>query len=87
MEKQHYYWKRVMSETEVRNHWKELGKAKKVLDGVRGKAPVNKNAVLNILLKTSQLLQDCPQIKELDINPLFAGDKDARAADARIILE
>ena len=62
-------------------------KAKKVLDGVRGKAPVNKNAVLNILLKTSQLLQDCPQIKELDINPLFAGDKDARAADARIILE
>ena len=54
---------------------------------MRGKAPVNKNAVLNILLKTSQLLQDCPQIKELDINPLFAGDKDARAADARIILE
>lgn len=32
MEKQHYYWKRVMSETEVRNHWKEFRGAKKVLD-------------------------------------------------------
>ncbi len=62
-------------------------KSKKVLEGVRGKKPINKNAVQNILLKTSQLLQDCPQIKELDINPLFADEKDAKAADARIILE
>ena len=32
MEKMNYYWKRIMSETEVRNYWKELGKVKKVLD-------------------------------------------------------
>ena len=62
-------------------------KAQKVLSGVRGKAPINQNIVQSILLKTSQLLQDCPQIKELDINPLFADDKGAKAADARIILE
>ena len=32
VEKKHYYWKRVMSETEARNYWKEFGKAKRVLD-------------------------------------------------------
>ena len=48
MEKQHYYWKRVMSETEVRNHWKELGKAKKVLDLGCGKGLFAKYRPANV---------------------------------------
>ncbi|HIK00417.1 TPA: acetate--CoA ligase family protein [archaeon] len=62
-------------------------KGYKILQGVRGQKPINESAILNILLKVSQLVSENPQIKELDINPLFVNEKEAKAADARIILE
>jgi len=62
-------------------------KGYKLLQGFRGKKPVSENAISNVLLKVSQLMQENPQIKELDINPLFVNENDAKVADVRIILE
>ena len=57
-----------------------------ILKGYRGH-PVDHNAVVDILLKTAKLLEQNPEIKELDMNPIFVLKKGAYAVDARIILE
>lgn len=56
-----------------------------VLKGVRGRKPANINAIVDVLLKVSQLITENPDIRELDINPLFVDNKKAVAADARIL--
>ncbi|UCF34395.1 MAG: acetate--CoA ligase family protein [Phycisphaerales bacterium] len=60
----------------------------RLLEGVRGEAPSDLEAVAECLLRLSQLVTDHPQIQELDINPLivYAKGQGAVAADARIIL-
>jgi len=62
-------------------------KAYKILKGYRGKSLFNIEALVDILLKTSKMLEENPEIKELDINPIFALPDRAVAADARIIIE
>jgi acetyl-CoA synthetase (ADP-forming) len=62
-------------------------KAYKILKGYRGKKPVDFKALVDILLKTSRMLEENPEIKELDINPIFALPSGAFAGDARIIIE
>lgn len=57
-----------------------------ILLGARGKPKVNLTELENILVKTSQMLEKETEIKELDINPLFANEKQVVAVDARIIL-
>jgi acetyl-CoA synthetase (ADP-forming) len=58
-----------------------------LLQAYRGKEPANISALVEIILKISKLIEENPQIKELELNPIFAfGDK-AVAVDARIILE
>lgn len=62
-------------------------KSRSVLDGFRGEKPLNKNAIINILLKVSDFVEKNQKVRELDINPLFVNETEAKAADARIILE
>jgi len=62
-------------------------KSYKILKEYRGKKPVNINALVDILLKSSRMLEENPEIKELDINPIFALPGRAVAGDARIIIE
>ena len=62
-------------------------KALKILKGYRGKSPVDFEALVDILLRTSKMLESNPEIKELDINPIFALTDRAVAGDARIIVE
>jgi acyl-CoA synthetase (NDP forming) len=57
-----------------------------ILKGYRGH-PVDHNAVIDIMMKTMKLLEQNPEIKELDMNPIFVLKKGAYAVDARIILE
>jgi acetate---CoA ligase (ADP-forming) len=59
-----------------------------ILKGTRGEEPSDLEAVIEALLRLSQLLVDFPAIKELDINPLrvFHQADGCRALDARIIL-
>lgn len=62
-------------------------KGLKILKGIRGQQPVDFKALIDIITKTSRLLEDNPDIKELDINPVFALPKGAIAVDARIIID
>ena len=63
-------------------------RAHALLDGVRGKPPVDKDAIVDVLLRIGQLVQDFPEIAELDINPLtvFSEDQGAVAIDMRVVL-
>ena len=62
-------------------------KANKILVGYRGKKPADMKALIDILMKTSKMLESNPEIKELDMNPVFALSDRAVAIDARIIIE
>jgi acetyl-CoA synthetase (ADP-forming) len=57
-----------------------------VLKGFRGKK-CDVNSVLNILLKTSKLLEQNPEIFELDLNPIIVFPKNAFVVDARIAVD
>jgi len=58
-----------------------------MLKGYRGQAPANIPALVDVLLKVSALVEKMPEIKELDLNPVFAYKDSAVAVDARIVLE
>lgn len=55
--------------------------------GYRGSAPVNLDALKDILFKISEFAAKTPEVREIDLNPIFARPNDAIAVDARIILE
>ncbi|MCK4697179.1 MAG: acetate--CoA ligase family protein [Dehalococcoidia bacterium] len=58
-----------------------------VLEGYRGQEPANIAVLEQMLLKVSEFVESKPEIKELDINPIFAYSDSALAIDARVILE
>jgi len=58
-----------------------------ILKGYRGRPPADIDAIVDILLNTSRLVMDHPEIKELDLNPIMVYEKGAKTVDARIILE
>ncbi|HTH79388.1 MAG TPA: acetate--CoA ligase family protein, partial [Ramlibacter sp.] len=60
--------------------------AAEMLRGVRGSKPVNREALQDIIVRVSQLVSDFPEISELDLNPVFASETGAIAADVRIVL-
>jgi acetate---CoA ligase (ADP-forming) len=59
-----------------------------LLQGARGQAPVDLDAIAGALQRISQLATDYPEIKELDINPFIVGPVgvEAYVADARMTL-
>jgi len=62
-------------------------KAYPLLKGFRNSPPADIDALVGVLLSTSRLVMDNPEIKELDLNPVLAYQKGAKTVDARIILE
>jgi acetyl-CoA synthetase (ADP-forming) len=62
-------------------------KAYPLLKGYRNTPPADIDAIISVLLNTSRLVMDYPEIKELDLNPIMAYEKGAKTVDARIILE
>ena len=58
-----------------------------LLEGYRGQEPVDVSNLETMLLKISSFVDQNPEIKELDLNPIFAYSDSAVAVDARIILE
>jgi acyl-CoA synthetase (NDP forming) len=64
-------------------------RAHALLDGVRGKPAMDKAAIVDTLLRIGQLVQDFPEIAELDINPMmvYPRDQGAISIDMRLILE
>jgi len=59
-----------------------------LLQGARGQAPVDLDAIAGALQRISQLATDYPEIRELDINPFIVGPVGMQAyvADARMTL-
>ncbi len=62
-------------------------KTYRLLEGYRGQPPVDIKYIEELLLKVSKMIEENPEIKEMDINPIIAYEKGAVAVDARIILE
>lgn len=58
----------------------------KLLDGFRGAPPADRAALIDVLLKVGQLVDQVPEIAELDLNPLLAlaPGQGVLAVDARI---
>jgi acetyl coenzyme A synthetase (ADP forming)-like protein len=60
--------------------------AAEVLRGVRGGKGVDRASLADIISKVSKLVNDFPEISEVDLNPIFATEKGVRAVDVRIVL-
>ena len=58
-----------------------------VLAGYRGAAPADLEALQQILLTLSAFVAQTPEIKEIDLNPIYAYAQGALAVDARVLLE
>ncbi len=61
-------------------------KAYRILQGVRGEKPSDVNAVIDVILKVSQMVMDLNEILELDINPIFVYEKGCCAVDVKVIV-
>lgn len=57
-----------------------------ILKGFRGRPRPDREAIVDILLKTCRVILDASEIESLDLNPLVVHEKGATAADARILL-
>ena len=58
-----------------------------LLEGYRGQEPANVEKLEQEILKLSDFVDGHPEIKELDLNPVFAYKDGVTAVDARIVLE
>ena len=61
-------------------------RAAELLDGVRGGAPVDHQALASMVERVSQLVTDFPELTEVDLNPVLAREDDAVAVDARLVV-
>jgi acyl-CoA synthetase (NDP forming) len=62
-------------------------KAAEILHGVRGGAAVDRQALARIIVAVSHVVTDFPEIRELDLNPVFAHRAGAAAADVRVLVD
>jgi acetyltransferase len=69
--------RRIMEETKVYQ----------LLKGYRNMPPANLKLLEEVMVRFSQMLVDFPQLKEVDINPLFINEKEAFALDARVVID
>ena len=58
-----------------------------LLEGYRGQEPVDVSNLEELLVKVSGFVEQNPEVKELDLNPIFAYSDGAVAVDARVILD
>ena len=75
-----------LNQTLVRRMMEET-KMYQLLKGYRNFPPANIKLLEEIMVRFSQMLVDFPQLKEVDINPLFINEKEAFAFDARIVID
>ena len=69
--------RRIMEETKVYQ----------LLKGYRNVPPANLKLLEEIMVRFSQMLVDFPQLKEVDINPLFVNEREALTLDARVVID
>jgi acyl-CoA synthetase (NDP forming) len=57
-----------------------------ILNGFRGQASVDREALVELLMTVSEVVESYPEIREMDLNPVIAGARSLTVVDARIIL-
>ena len=57
-----------------------------ILEGVRGQPPADIAALRSAIVKVSEFVAKHPEVRELDLNPMFAYPDGALAVDARIVI-
>jgi acetyltransferase len=75
-----------LNQTLVRRIIEET-KVYQLLKGYRNVPPANIKLLEETIMLFSQMIVDFPQLKEVDINPLFINEQEAFAFDARIIID
>jgi acetyltransferase len=55
-----------------------------LLKGIRGEKGIDEDAIIEIIQRVSQMVTECPVIKELDLNPVIAYEDRAFVVDVRI---
>jgi len=68
-------------------HLLESLRAWPLLTGFRGRRPVDLDRLIEVLMRFSYLVSDCPGIRELDVNPLLASADGVVALDARAVVD
>jgi acetyltransferase len=58
-----------------------------LLEGFRGRRRINKDSLVETLMRLSYLIAENPEISELDVNPLVVTPEEAIALDGRVILD
>jgi acyl-CoA synthetase (NDP forming) len=61
-------------------------KGYQILKGIRGETPKDVKSIRDVLMKISQLVMENPEIKEIDLNPVFVFNQGLQVVDARMIL-
>ncbi|MEM1515513.1 MAG: acetate--CoA ligase family protein [Thermoproteota archaeon] len=59
-------------------------KSKEILGAFRGMRPINMKLLVDIMLKLSKMLEENPEIIEMDVNPLLIGPERAVAVDTKM---
>jgi acetate---CoA ligase (ADP-forming) subunit beta len=57
-----------------------------LINGVRGRGPMNVDSVAGVLVSLGKMLEEQPQIEEVDFNPVLPYQGGCIAVDARIII-
>jgi acetyltransferase len=58
-------------------------RASRLLRGIRGEPPADLDALVEALLALSHLLIECPEVVEIELNPLLVFERGVAAVDAR----
>jgi acetyltransferase len=58
----------------------------KLLVGLRGKAQADIPSLAQTVEKIAMLVHECPEITELDLNPVIVDESGTRIADAKVVL-
>lgn len=61
--------------------------AQPLLDGARNRPKLDRGELAEIVLRISRLVEELPEIEELDVNPLVLTEKGLVAIDARVVLK
>ncbi len=62
-------------------------KAYRILRGYRGLPPADIDAIIDALLRVSMMVEENPEIDQMDLNPIMVYEKGLKVVDARIIFK
>ena len=65
----------------------EQTKSFPILNGARGRAPLDQKAIQKLLMLCSEIVEAYPDIEEMDLNPVIVHEKGISIVDARVILK